>query len=151
MDCLKSLHEVEAPVFKDRLEGDLLFARVRSMDLECPRCGDVWHCSGKAGPYNRRTGRFCCPSCGLTLAVGVIVYPVTSAPGPQGAPPDWTPTYRQALALRAQLPSALQAATPKGWTDPHNVVLREGCKCEQRGRGLVIHPGCPVHGSERSK
>lgn len=136
-------------MFQDRLEGDRFFARIRQLDLECPRCAEVVFCGGKGGAYNRRLGQFTCPSCGLVLTLGVIAYPATSARHKQ-APPDWQPNYRQSLALRAQMP-AVVAQQAKGWTDPHNVVIREGCKCQLSRRGLIVHPGCPIHGGEIAK
>lgn len=135
-------------MFSNRLDGDPFFARIRSMDMECPRCGEVYYCHARGGAYRPRLGRFYCPSCGLILAVGVVVYPVTTA-AYHGTPPDWKPSYRQALALRNQMSGFLKTSNPedrKGIHDQHNVVIREGCTCQLSGRGLIVHPGCPVHG-----
>lgn len=133
-------------MFKDRLEGDPIFARIRSLDIECPQCSEVSYCGGKNGPYNARLGQFTCPSCHLVLTLGVLMYPATSARYKQ-APPDWKPNYRQALAIRNQMQGIILEQA-KGWTDPHNVVMREGCKCQISRRGLIVHPGCPIHGGQ---
>lgn len=131
-------------MFEDRLRGDRFFARIRKMDLECPRCGEVYHCTGGKGPYQARLARFECPSCGLTLGIGVVAFP--SKGGHLRPPPDWRPTVEQALSLRNQAVGGVHLAERRGWTDPHNVVIREGCRCQVMKRGLVIHPDCPIHG-----
>lgn len=136
-------------MFQDRLDGDRFFARIRKLDMECPRCAEIYHLGTKSGPYNHRLGQFSCPSCGLVLTLGVIAYPATSAPSKQ-APPDWKPSYRQALAIRSAVGGVI-AQIAKGWTDPHNVVIREGCKCSIHRRGLIVHPGCPIHGGDLNK
>lgn len=136
-------------MFHDRLEGDRFFARLSKLDMECPQCGEVYHLGNKGGPFNKRISEFTCPSCGLVLAIGVIAYPVTRA-GQKQTPADCKPNYRQALALRSLYPGLL-CNQQKGWTDPHNVVMREGCKCSVVRRGLIVHPGCPIHGGELAK
>lgn len=132
-------------MFEDRLRGDRFFARIRVMDIECPRCGEVWYCNGKGGCYDARTATFRCESCSLTLQVGVVVFP--AKPGHKKPPIDWRPTVEQALALRNQAVGGVHLAERKGWTDPHNIVIREGCRCQVLRRGLIIHPDCPIHGS----
>lgn len=130
------------------IQTDRLFARIRAFDVECPNCADVFVID-KGTPatvFTRRHGRFTCPRCRMVYAVGVILYPVTRAAGPQQPPPDWTPTPRQALALRQGITGHLAAPTTRlGWKDPHNVVLAEKCTCLLVGRALVTHPTCPVH------
>jgi hypothetical protein len=114
----------------------------------------------RPGGYNHRTGRFTCPSCNLTLALGIVAYPVKverhpDSPGAGEPPPDWVPNYRQALALRRQAVSKLSHRTP-GWRDQKNIVCREGCCCLIRARGegraedelkFLVNPQCPIHGS----
>lgn len=130
-------------MFKDRLDGDRVFARIRSFDCECPRCSEIFHCSGKTKMFDRRVGRFECPSCGLTLQVGVLFYP--ARPGIAKPASDARPTIQQALALRNQLVGGAHIPTIKAWKDPANIVVREGCRCIVKKRGLVIHPECPIH------
>lgn len=129
-------------------QTDRLFARIRAFDLECPNCADVFVIdkTTPAAIFTRRHGRFTCPRCRMVYAVGVILYPVTRSAGPQIPPPDWTPTPRQALALRQGITGHLAAPdNRKGWKDPHNVVIHEKCTCLLVGRALVTHPTCPVH------
>lgn len=138
-------------MFRDRLDGDRLFARIRSLDLECPACGKILVINEKTATttYNRRTGRLQCPGCKTVYALGALVYPVTTGTTPPGkAPDDWTPTIREALALRQSLAGFLAPSkiAPRA---PRNIALREGCRCQLAGSALVVHPLCPLHGAAR--
>lgn len=134
-------------MFAHKLDADKFFARIRNLDMECPRCGAVHHCNGITGPYRSQTGRFKCPGCKVVLAIGVIAYPVTTTTRQHETPDDWVPDARQALALRNQNPglAAMKRRSPLG---PRNIVLREGCRCLPKGTALVVHPACPIHGSD---
>lgn len=135
-------------MFSSRLDSDRFFARIRSMDLECPGCGRVYVGTGKHGPFNKQLGRFVCPNpeCKLVLSIGVLAYPATRSPKQEKIPGDWIPTARQAAALRE--------ATGGFWVrhrrppqEDRNVVMREGCKCTLEGTGLIVHPACLIHGA----
>lgn len=144
-------------MFKDRLEGTRIFGRIRSLDMECPQCGRVYiltQRSGHAAVYNRRTGLFHCQDCGLHLALGVLMYPVTAGrPANLQIPYDWTPTPRQAAALRQDIAHAAiytTAPAPKvagTALRQRNVALRPECRCQpqQTGQTTLRHPACPVH------
>lgn len=174
------------------------------MDLECIGCGEVFHLEsvGRRRPskppghkggrqddghghaldpgfYNFRTGRFTCPSCGLTVAVGVLVFFVEGGPGskvhdngqfgesPQCPPPDWTPTYAQALALRNQTAGNAIYTRSAAWMDPHNSVVRATCRCQiiakpgspgPHGKGprkfktrFIPSAECPIHGGQATQ
>lgn len=82
------------------------FARIRSFDIECPRCGQVYCVSRRAGPTNwsTRLSRFQCGRCDLRLALGIIAHPVPW--GRCDPPSDIIPTVEQALELRKQMDAA---------------------------------------------
>jgi hypothetical protein len=161
-------------MFSSRLDGDRIFGRVYELDLECPQCSEVYHLNSPGrnimqhpsrhprwspGPYNYRTGKFRCPSCESVFAVGLYLYPVDDRHGEDVAE-DWTPTYRQGLALRNQTVSYLAPMAVR-WKAARNTVIRDGCVCRIRGgtRGkskwgtpkdmrcrFIINPDCPIHG-----
>lgn len=133
-------------MFSDRLDADRFFARIRSMDLECPACGTVFLATGKHGPLNQRTGLFRCTHCSITLTIGVIAYPATRSPRQDVIPGDWTPTARQAAALRAAA-GGFWAREPRPPQLDRNVVLREPCRCQLQGTALLVHPACAIHGA----
>jgi hypothetical protein len=156
-------------MFYDRADGDRFFARVRALDLACPRCDRVYSCGegrrGKDSIYDRTRSIFQCPFCGLTLAIGIIAWPMR--PGPVKIPEDTVPTYREAMALRELMglggivpdpvgePSTGNIRDQRhGTHEPVNVVIRGECRCrrvEPPGRGRMIHPGCPVHGEGKRR
>ena len=84
--------------------GDRFFARIKSADLECPHCGNIYliGATGKAkrAYYDARTSRFRCPHCGLVLVLGVIGWRPPMGRPLKGPPPDQVPTPRQALQMR---------------------------------------------------
>ncbi len=118
------------------------------MDLECPQCGRVYLATGSRGPFNKQNGRFVCrnPQCGLVLSIGVVAYPATRSPRQEVIPGDWVPTARQAAALRDATPG-LWARHRRPPAEDRNVVLRSACRCRLVGTGLLVHPGCAIHGS----
>lgn len=87
--------------------GDRFFARIKSADLECPKCGNIYliGATGKAkrGYYDSKTSRFRCPHCGLVLVLGVIGWLPQRGRPLQGPPRDQVPTPRQALAMRRKM------------------------------------------------
>lgn len=137
-----------------QLQGTRLFARLFSFDFECPRCGTVHQIrQGRKYPgWNPRTGTHTCRECSLTIQVGVLLYPTTAGkPNPRAIPEDWTPTPRQAAALR-QLTTAIhlteQYRKPKN-SAPRNTVGPE-CRCQidEPLPGIhqaIPHPACPIH------
>lgn len=148
--------------FRDRLDSDPFFARIRALDLECPACGTVAVCQGgPRSPYNRRTALFTCPSCHTIFALGVLAYRIPPGPRPTLPPPDWTPTPRQAAALRKAI-TGHEVRSPRRLParSHRNIVLRPGCRCTLPPADnpespispsvLIVHPGCPVHGVARS-
>lgn len=134
-------------MFADRLNATKFFARIRSLDIECPQCATVYQCRGDSRIYNRRNGLFRCrnTACGLTLYLGVLAYPATRSPRQEVTPPDWTPNPRQAAELRSF--SGFWAKERRPPQLDRNVVLREGCRCQIAGTGLLVHPACPIHGA----
>lgn len=131
-------------MFANQLNTDRFFARIRSLDMACPSCGEVFYCNGISGAYRRLTGRFKCPKCSLVLAIAVLAYPVTTDTRHQQQPDDWVPTVREAAAMRHQNPGHL-ARRRRSPIGPRNVVLREGCRCVPKGTALIVHPQCPIH------
>lgn len=129
--------------------SDRFFARIKSIDLECPACGMIAVCSGRTGPYNARTGHFVCDSCSKTFYLGIIAWPSSRAPGPHVPPNDWMPTPAQARAMSQYVLGRLPPDTPttrKNWTAPRNIkALPPGCRCELTSIALIVHPACPVH------
>lgn len=122
---------VRAPGWADLLPGALrFFARIRSFDIACPGCGDVWHCSrprkGTAGPLPRgrwdtRTNTFTCPSCGKAWVLGIVAWPR----GTQlGIPIDAVPDLAQILRLSQGSGHAMPAPR-EGSRDGANVLIVE--------------------------
>lgn len=97
------------------------FARIRSVEMACPRCGEVtvipklrtrWVNKGvyrASLTWNPQTQAWRCPECGLKLALGIIAYfPPGSGnqhTAPEGMLPplDTIPTPSEAKNLRAAL------------------------------------------------
>jgi hypothetical protein len=140
-------------MFTDKANGTRLFARLRSFDFECPRCGRLYSVHPKIRYlwYNPRTAIFKCLDCNLALAFGLLMYPVAPGGLPNvRIPEDTVPDPRQSAALR-QLQTAIHLdktqARPHG-TRPVNKMLRRPCNCQVlRGGAKITHPGCPVHGA----
>jgi hypothetical protein len=142
-------------MFTHKLDGDILFARIYELDLECGQCGETYYLNsvGRSwlqvpgrrknfdpGPYNFRTGRFTCPSCHTTFGIGVYVFPILDRDGQlarhgEEPPIDWVPTYRQGIALRNQT-QARMAFEPQAWKSPRNTVVRDGCTCRIKGQSV---------------
>lgn len=102
------------------------FARIRSIDLSCPRCGRVQaiHPTTSHRIWDPRTGRFQCMGCYLTLRLGVIAYNSSNGHGSTHPSKDCTMTVREALALRRDLNLWVQTkCVPK---DDRNAFLDEG-------------------------
>jgi len=60
---------------------------------------------------------------------------------------DWSPSYQQALRLRQVIAGLIQPKPLKDYKVARNIVLRQGCTCEQLNRGGVwVSPACQVHG-----
>jgi hypothetical protein len=140
-------------MFTDKVQGTRLFARLRSFDFECPRCGRIYMISPKTRYtwYNPRTATFKCTACNLALAFGLLMYPISPGGAPNvRIPEDTVPDPRQAAALR-QLQTAVHLdksqARPHG-TGAVNKMLRQPCNCQVlKGGRRITHPGCPVHGA----
>jgi len=104
--------------------GDRFFARIRSADLECPRCGNIYFVGGagrsRRGYYDRKTSRFRCPHCGLVLVLGMIAWlPPLGRPS---VAPDQVPTVRQALAMR-RAHDAIWPEKAVGFREPANRLV----------------------------
>jgi hypothetical protein len=148
-------------MLRDRLPGDRFFARILTLELECPACGQVYSHTGlnpkrrhgkpparsKQEGWNSRIGRFCCSSCQTVFLLGVVAY----RPKPSGIrnaiPEDWQPTLRQALALAGEIPSVVQYEPRVYAADARNIVITQPCSCiDTADGGRWTHPACPVHG-----
>lgn len=88
------------------------FARLHSFDLECPRCGDVYvirlakkKTSQPSPHWDPWTARFTCTNsaCGKTYLLGILAWPIVSAPRVASSPPaDQVPNERQLAQLRKE-------------------------------------------------
>lgn len=153
-------------MFHDRAPGDRFFARIRALDIACPRCGEIYTVGegrkGKDYVYDKVKGIFRCrASCGLVLAIGVLAWPMR--PGRTGIPEDTIPNFREALRLRElmglggvlademiQGKDGIPVDQRHGGTEQVNVVIKTECRCQLvgEGRGKLVHPECPVHGEK---
>lgn len=138
------------------LDGTRLFARIHSIDFECPRCGEIHSIKqGRRHPgWNPRTGTQTC-TCGLSVQLGVLLYPTTAGKPPAAQiPEDWIPTPRQSAAIRQLLVGIHLAERHRRPRGPHarNVagppctcVLEPGNEAAGQVPRVVRHPGCPIH------
>lgn len=85
------------------------FARPVSFDAECPHCGTVYTVRANSEHGKRNwdpwTARFECTTkgCARTYVVGMLFWPVSSAPGVASMPPrDQVPNHRQIIQLRKE-------------------------------------------------
>lgn len=85
------------------------FARLKSFDLACPRCGAVFIVRSGKGQDNRghygwdpRTSTWKCYNCQGTFTLGIVAWSGTRR---RRLPPDCIPTLEQAKALRVLLAS----------------------------------------------
>lgn len=144
--------------------GDRFFARVEGARLECPRCGyldrfrTTGPAKGKVGDpharlrkrrtasgWNPLTGRWQCPSCRLTVVLGLLAWPV--APGGQAAntlPRDQVPDTRQLAQLRAQggglwMRDSLKRFRATGSNIAAGCTCRPGCHYTN-----AADPACPL-------
>lgn len=129
------------------LTGKRFFGRIRSFDLACPRCDQVYQVgqgtrTGLA--WEPRTSRFRCVSgCALRMSLGILGWNV--ALGQATTPADSVPLNPyQATQLRD-----LSRATFLGKKLEHkgnqNRVLIEECSCFE----IKFDPGCKLHGKLR--
>ncbi len=103
------------------------FARVRTFDMECPHCGEVYQI--REGAYttqyfNRRTARFTCDKCGRTYILGMLAWPVNTSGNSNVPPADQVPGPRQLAQLRTDgdgwwMPDQYKH---KGRPDPTNLT-----------------------------
>lgn len=141
-------------MFQDKADGTRLFARLRELDFECPRCGKVYVITKGKYPsgWDPRSAQFTCRECSITIQFGVLMYPVKpGTPSNQTIAIDALPTPRQAAALRQlQVGIHLDPTYAKRKNaQPRNIALRRVCQCQpadEAGENQVTHPGCPVHG-----
>lgn len=121
--------------------------------MECPACGTIHRLNRNTSPavWTPRTGLFRCHQCKIVFGLGVLAYPIQPSPGDQ-RPDDWSPTFREALALRqVHAPGVLMEEGDRQVARAvRNVVLVAGCSCEAASGGVLwVHPNCPVHGHGR--
>lgn len=81
------------------------FARLRSFDLECPHCGQVYSVTDRkpTSNYDPRTGRFHCnrKDCNRRYILGVLAWPITAGGG-SATPEDQVPSPRQLVQMRRE-------------------------------------------------
>ena len=115
------------------------FARLTAFDLACPNCGTV-DCVSAVRPWWRRKtnfdpwrSRWRCRSCRRVFAVGIALWPVSTAGNRprEGRPVDTIPTKHELLGL--------QQTAQRGWCDPVN--LTRDCVGTDSS-------GCPLHGPD---
>lgn len=80
------------------------FARVRSLDLECPHCGLVYLIRADTNPntWNPRTALLTCNGrggCGRVYVIGVLAWPKGTGAGHGTPPADQVPGPRQLAQL----------------------------------------------------
>lgn len=79
--------------------GQRFFARIRSLDIACPKCDSVFSMPRTGHKcWDARLSRFRCRHCGFTASLGIVAYPV--ATGMASPPSDTIPTVAQSLELR---------------------------------------------------
>lgn len=139
------------------LEGTRLFARIRAIDFECPRCGRLavirsfGRLRNNTPGWDSRSGTYRCPGCAIVVMLGTLLYPVS--PGSKTKrtiPDDWIPNPRQAAEIR-QLQTAIyldemhrRSSNP---TLPRN-ARGPACRCldaTSTQGGTLPHPACPIH------
>ena len=152
-------------------ESTRFFARVESSWLACPRCGLVMYFSTTAHRaincrWDPRTARLKCGysaskglevaaegrGCGLTFAVGLLLWPVAKRPGlPNTIPLDQVPVERELAQMRAMEGIGRGSGAGhwmteprKGWREPHTNVTTE-CTCKAK-HGALGDVECPLHG-----
>lgn len=142
------------------------FARILSADLACPRCDEVTRIGtrgtrrAEAGMYvddrvwNPLTCRWRCPSCKLTLRLGVVAHPlVKRSSREKRRPPDSAPNMAQALKLRAFVSRIVaerwRAVERKGRRPPAPPeVNRIGQELELRPEDDQVRAGEEFEGAE---
>ncbi len=106
--------------------GDKFFGRIRSADIECPRCTNVYLIGvagrNKRGYYDAKRSRFRCPHCGMVLVLGIIAW--LPPAGPPTTPHDHIPSVRQALQLRQTI-GALWVEKRLKTGEPANRLVEE--------------------------
>lgn len=93
-------------------------------------------------PYNPLTGRLRCPGCTRTYGVGILLWPVSSAPTPPQQAPDQRATQEERERLRTYI-YGVHAAEPSP-DGHHNVAIEQACSCPVEWGGY--DRACPVHG-----
>jgi predicted RNA-binding Zn-ribbon protein involved in translation (DUF1610 family) len=106
---------------KGQLDGSRFFAKLRTFDLACPRCGRV---SIVRKAYSRRwstrTQRWSCRHCSLSLVLGLIAWQVYG--GRAAVPPDSQATAEEVWAIDDQEQRGVVKFTRRGRGDQVNVV-----------------------------
>jgi hypothetical protein len=145
--------------------GGRIFGRVERFVVECPVCGSIilahthphdthhnrtrkgqsrrWTRGFRPGqPYNPLTGRLRCPGCTRTWGVGLLLWPVSSAPTTPQQPPDQRATQRERELLRTYIYGVhAEEPPPDG---QHNVAVEQPCTCPVDWGGY--DRDCPIHG-----
>lgn len=117
------------------------FGRIRTFDIACPSCGDVFTTRAprsrtkapRTQNWDTRAQVFTCPNCLRAFCLGILAWPIVSGRPP--CPPDAIPTISQAETLRA-LTSSLLAPARRLKRDAANRVVPDTPPPDSVWRGL---------------
>ena len=102
-------------MYRDHLDGDRFFARVRDLDLACPDCDTVYITRRNRTVYDPSRALFHCAKCGSRFVVGVYLYRTSrlgGRPAHVHRPDDQIPTLEESAQLRGNLPNAPSPGRP---------------------------------------
>jgi hypothetical protein len=145
--------------------GTRIFGRIERFVVECPYCLSIilahthphdthqnkarkgqshrWTRGFRPGqPYNPLTGQLRCPGCTRKFGVGILLWPVSSAPTTPEQPSDQRATARDRERLRQYIYGVHVAEPPPD--GQLNIAVTEPCTCPMKQCGYDKH--CPVHG-----
>lgn len=134
------------------IDATRFFARLRSGDLECPRCGRLLAFgTGRTGGgrWDKRTSRIECFECGLVLMLGLLAWPIRRGAAKLTAPRDQVPSERQLSQLRAMaggwwMPG--HTRKPRKRADDTNITA--ACTCRPGTENTPAqNPHCLIHGA----
>ena len=103
-------------MYRSHIDADRFFARIRTLDLACPDCDEVYIARRNRSVFDPAAGRFTCTRCGATYILGTYAYRTTyryrGGTTPAGKPSDQNPTPAESLALRGNLADAKSPGRP---------------------------------------
>jgi len=140
-------------MFRDRLDAERFFARIRAFDISCPNCGQIYQIGQGSRTlktaWDSSTDRFACRKCKHTFVIAVLAY--SPPAGVRRLPPDHTLSPRESLILRELQGTGFWAREELLDNKAEvNVVVRTSCTCRQVGTDdrptTFVDGKCPVHG-----